>query len=126
MRYPEIGDKFYWKNIDGEIVEETCVDIEYDDFYLEYIYYTYTEENYREFVGESDLIDPDSEEVRNYIMNNQDSILNDPDSEEVRNYIMNNQDSILKNEKILEAIHEKLRNHFGEQMTKHIIDVLIN
>ena len=31
MKYPKVGEKFYWKTKEGEIIESTCFKIEKED-----------------------------------------------------------------------------------------------
>ena len=68
MKYPKVGEKFYWKNQDGEIFEDTCLKIEADDIpTLETMFFTsLTENGGGSFITESDIIDSNSIEVKEY------------------------------------------------------------
>ena len=68
MKYPKVGEKFYWKTQEGEIVESTCFKIgEEDNLDLETMFYTYVSPNGGGcFVTESDIIDSNSDEVKKF------------------------------------------------------------
>ena len=66
MKYPEVGDKFYYKNCYGELIQKTCVRIEKKEG-VETMYFTCWDENGGLFVSESSILDPDSEEVKELI-----------------------------------------------------------
>ena len=68
MKYPKVGEKFYWKDQEGNISEETCLKIEYEDeLDLETIFYTYiTPNGGGSFITEEDILDPDSDEVKKF------------------------------------------------------------
>lgn len=67
MKYPKVGDKFYWKTEDGEIVEDVCQKIESNEG-CETLYFTYISPNGGgEFLAESDILDPYSKEVKEFI-----------------------------------------------------------
>lgn len=69
MKYPKVGDKFYWKTEDGEIVEDVCQKIESNEG-CETLYFTYISPNGGgEFLAESDILDPYSKEVKEFIKN---------------------------------------------------------
>jgi len=68
MKLPKVGEKFYWKDFDDVIYEETCLKIEEEDNSdLETMFFTYVTENGGgEFITEEDILDPDSDEVKNF------------------------------------------------------------
>ena len=68
IRYPKVGETFYWIDEEGDIHEETCMKIFEDPKgQIETIYYTYVSENGGGiFINEEDIVDPDSEEVEEY------------------------------------------------------------
>ena len=69
IKYPNIGDIFYWKDNDGYIHEEVCMKIEGEDIdTLETMFYTYISKNDGGgcFVTESDIIDFNSKEVTEF------------------------------------------------------------
>ena len=68
MIYPKVGEKFYWKNQDGEIFEDTCLKIEADDIpTLETMFFiSLTENGGGCFITESDIIDSNSDEVKKF------------------------------------------------------------
>ena len=68
MKLPKVGEKFYWKDLDDVIYEEICLKIEEEDNSdLETMFFTYVTENGGgEFITEEDILDPDSDEVKNF------------------------------------------------------------
>ena len=68
IKYPKIGDIFYWKDNDGDVHEAVCMKIEGEDIdTLETMFYTYISKNGGGcFVTESDIIDSNSEEVEEF------------------------------------------------------------
>lgn len=68
IRYPKVGETFYWIDEDGDIHEATCMKIKEDpEGLIETIYYTYISENGSgTFIGEEDIVDANSEEVVEY------------------------------------------------------------
>ena len=68
MKYPKVGEKFYWKDQEGNISEETCLKIEGDDIpTLETMFFiSLTKNGGGCFVTESDILNPNSEEVINF------------------------------------------------------------
>lgn len=71
MRYPKIGEKFYWLDEDNNIHELICLDIEYNnDPDIETIYCDWISDNGNSlsFISEYDIIDPDSDEVKKFVM----------------------------------------------------------
>ena len=65
MKYPKVGEKFYWKTQEGEIVESTCFKIEEEDNPdLETMFFISISKNGGGcFVTESDIVDSNSKEV---------------------------------------------------------------
>ena len=68
MKLPKVGEKFYWKDLDGIIHEEICLKIEEEDNPdLETMFFTYiTENGSGEFVSEEAILDSDSDEVKDF------------------------------------------------------------
>ena len=68
MIYPKVGEKFYWKDLDNVIYEETCLKIEEEDNPdLETMFFTeITKNGGGVFVTESDILNPNSKEVKNF------------------------------------------------------------
>ena len=68
IRYPKVGETFYWIDEEGDIHEETCMKIFEDpEGQIETIYYTYVSENGGgTFISEEDIVDANSEEVEEY------------------------------------------------------------
>ena len=66
--YPKIGEKFYWKGINGDIYEEICMKIEQkDNPYVETMYFTYISPNGGgTFVTEDCIVDPMSIDIVKY------------------------------------------------------------
>jgi hypothetical protein len=72
MIYPKIGDIFYWKDCDNNIVESKCVDIDfYDDPNIATNYFIKgTKYVGGLFVDEDSIIDPNSQEVIDFKIKN--------------------------------------------------------
>ena len=68
MKFPKVGEKFYWKTQEGEIVESTCFKIEEEDNPdLETMFFTSISKNGGgTFITESDILNPLSEEVQKF------------------------------------------------------------
>ncbi len=61
--YPKVGDKFYWKSIEGEIMESVCKHIEKNEGVVP-MYFTSWDEHGGGFINEINILDPDSDEVK--------------------------------------------------------------
>lgn len=108
MKYPKVGEKFYWKNLDGEIFEDTCLKIEAEDIpTLETEFFM----SCSCFVTESNILDPNSDEVKNFKKEQVQKKI-----KEVINYL--NQDEVRK---ILMA---KLINEYNWLEANKILDIL--
>lgn len=68
MKYPKVGEKFYWKDLDGIIHEEICLKIEEEDNPdLETMFFISISKNGGgTFITESDIIDSNSDEVKKF------------------------------------------------------------
>ena len=68
IKYPKVGEKFYWKDQEGNIFEDTCLKIEAEDFQtLETMFFIKLTKNGDGcFVTESDIADPNSDEVKKF------------------------------------------------------------
>lgn len=66
MKYPKVGDKFYWMSMDGELVESTCVHIERKPGIVPQ-YFTSWDEGGGLFINETSILDPESDEVKELI-----------------------------------------------------------
>lgn len=115
MKYPKVGEKFYWKNQDGEIFEDTCLKIEADDIpTLETMFFiSLTENGGGCFITESDIIDSNSDEVKKFKKEQAEKKV-----KEVIDYL--NQDDVRK---ILMA---KLINEYDWLEANKILDILSN
>jgi len=115
MKYPKVGERFYWKNQDGEIFEDTCLKIEGDDIpTLETMFFIFlTENGGGGFVSESDIIDSNSIEVINFKKEQAEKKV-----KEIIDYL--NQKEVRK---ILMA---KLINEYGWLEADKILDILSN
>lgn len=69
MKYPKVGEKFYWIDFENVVHEETCFKIEEENNPdLETMYFTYVNSNGGgAFITESDVLDPNSKEVQDFI-----------------------------------------------------------
>jgi len=115
MKYPKVGEKFYWKNQDGEIFEDICLKIEADDIpTLETMFFiSLTENGGGCFITESDIIDSNSIEVKKFKKEQAEKKV-----KEVIDYL--NQEDIRK---ILMA---KLINEYDWLEANKILDILSN
>ena len=68
MKLPKVGEKFYWKDIDNVIYEDICLKIEGEDIStLETMFFiSLTKNGGGCFVTESDIVDSNSDEVKNF------------------------------------------------------------
>ena len=106
------GDKIYWKTMDGNIKEDTCISIEEDpEGQIEPMYFTYVSQNGGgTFVTESDLLDPESQEVKLFKINNIDK--------KIKNFF---------DDEMRDEIFGRLRDcDFDYETTKTILNVIIN
>ena len=65
MKYPKVGDKFHWKDCNGEIFESYCKKVDKDpngQIMTNYFIYL-TPNGGGNFVVEEDILDPESKEV---------------------------------------------------------------
>lgn len=115
MKYPEVGEIFYWKNSDGEIFEDTCLKIEGEDVStLETMFFIELSKNGGGcFVCESRILDPNSEEVKNFKQEQAKKKI-----KEVINYI--NED------KVYGILFNKLIKHYNWEESTNILNILTN
>lgn len=68
MKLPKVGEKFYWKDLDNVIYEDTCLKIEGEDKPdLETMFFiSLTKNGGGAFVSEEDILDLNSDEVKNF------------------------------------------------------------
>ena len=68
MKLPKVGENFYWKDLDDVIYEDTCLKIEGEDIStLKTMFFiSLTKNGGGCFVTESDIIDSNSDEVKNF------------------------------------------------------------
>lgn len=64
--YPKVGDKFYYKAQNGEIVERICKHIE-ERKGIEIMFFTSWDEGGGCFVNESSILNPNSKKVKNFL-----------------------------------------------------------
>ena len=115
MIYPKVGEKFYWKNQDGEIFEDTCLKIEADDIpTLETMFFiSLTENGGGCFITESDIIDSNSDEVKKFKKEQAEKKV-----KEVIDY--------LNNEEVRKILMAKLINEYDWLEANKILDILSN
>ena len=108
MKLPKVGEKFYWKDFDNIIHEEICLKIEEEDNPdLETMFFTYVTENGGgEFITEEDILDPDSDEVKNF------------QSEVIQKNLKDNQ------EKVKKILIEKLTKEYDWNEANRILNIL--
>ena len=112
--YPEVGEKFYWKDCDGEMHDDICLKIEKDpDGNVETNYFTYIDENGGGiFVNESALVNPLDMAIRVYEEKKAKSKV-----KEISQY--------LSQEEVRSILYSKLRkNWYDEDTASHILDIL--
>ena len=114
MKLPKVGEKFYWKDLDGIIHEEICFKIEEEDNSdLETMFFTYVTENGGgEFVTEEDILDPDSDEVKKFKKEQAEKKV-----KEISDY--------LNQEEVRKILMAKLINEYDWLEANKILDILI-
>ena len=114
MKFPEVGEKFYWKNLDGEIFEDTCLKIEGKDIpTLETMFFIKLSKNGGGcFVTESDIIDSNSDEVKKFKKEHAEKKI-----KEVIDY--------LNQEEVRKILMAKLINEYDWLEADKILDILI-
>ena len=115
MKYPKVGEKFYWKTQEGEIVESTCFRIEEEDnLDLETMFFTHISKNGGGcFVTESDIIDSNSDEVKKFKKEHAEKKV-----KEVIDY--------LNQEEVRKILMAKLINEYDWLEANKILDILSN
>lgn len=113
MKLPKVGEKFYWKDLDGIIHEEICFKIEEEDNSdLETMFFTYVTENGGgEFVTEEDILDPDSDEVKKF-------------KEEVIQKNLKDINDYINQEKVKNILIEKLTKEYDWNEAHRILNIL--
>ena len=113
MKLPKVGEKFYWKDLDGIIHEEICLKIEEEDNPdLETMFFTYVTENGGgEFIGEEDILDPDSDEVKKF-------------EEEVIQKNLKDINDYINQEKVKKILIEKLTKEYDWLEAHRILNIL--
>lgn len=116
MKYPKIGEKFYWEGIDGEVYEDICMKIEQkDNPDVETIYFTYISSNGGgTFITEDCLISSSSDKVKKY------------KEKKAKEKIKEISDYISQNE-VKQILFEKLIKHaFTNNEANKILNILSN
>lgn len=115
IKYPNVGDVFYWKDNDGDIHEEICMKIDGEDVdTLETMFYTYISSNGGGcFITESDIIDSNSKEVAEF-------------KKEKYKKKINELVNMLNDETFHIMLYSALRKNYNEDTSSEIIDVLSN
>lgn len=116
MKLPKVGENFYWKDLDGIIHEEICLKIEEEDNSdLETMFFTHITKNGGGcFVTESDIIDSNSDEVKNF------------KKEQAKNKVKEISDYLLQKE-VQDYLYEKLCNSIlTPKDAKKILNILSN
>ena len=114
MKYPKVGEKFYWKTQEGEIIESTCFKIEAEDNpYLETMFFTSVLKNGGgTFITESDIIDSNSDEVKKFKKEQAEKKV-----KEIIDY--------LNQEEVRKILMAKLINEYDWLEADKILDILI-
>jgi hypothetical protein len=113
MKYPKVGEKFYWKNKDGKIFEDICLKIEAEDIpTLETMFFIFlTENGGGSFVSESNIIDSNSIEVINF------------KKEQLKKKLKEISDYISQKE-VYNILLDKLNKNGFEEVATSILDIL--
>lgn len=115
MKYPKVGEKFYWKTQEGEIVESTCFKIEEEDnLDLETMFFISISKNGGGcFITESDIIDSNSDEVKKF--------KKEQAAKKVKEVI-----DYLNQEEVRKILMAKLINEYDWLEAEKILDILSN
>ena len=115
IKFPKVGDIFYWKDEDNNIHEEICMKIDGEDVdTLETMFYTYISENGSGcFVTESDIVDSNSKEVIEFKKRQAKQKVN-----EIIEY--------LSQEEIHTMVYSALRKSYNEDDASNILEILTN
>ena len=115
MKYPKVGEKFYWKTQEGEIIENTCFKIEEEDNPdLETMFFISISKNGGGcFVTESDIIGSNSDEVKKFKKEQAEKKV-----KEVIDY--------LNQEEVRKILMAKLINEYDWLEANKILDILSN
>lgn len=115
IKFPKVGDIFYWEDGDNNIHEAICMKIEGEDIdTLETMFFTYISENgggY--FVTESDIVDSNSKEVIEFKKKQAKQKVN-----EIIQY--------LSQEEIHTIVYSALRKSYSEDDASNILETLID
>ena len=114
IKYPKVGEKFYWKDQEGNISEDTCLKIEGDDIQtLETMFFIELTKNGGGcFVTESDIIDSNSDEVKKFKKEQTEKKV-----KEVIDY--------LNQEEVRKILMAKLINEYDWLEANKILDILL-
>ena len=115
MKYPKVGQKFYWKDQDGNISEDICLKIEGKNIpTLETMFFTHiTENGGGYFVSESSIVDSNSKEVKNFKKEQTEKKI-----KEISNYI--------SQKDVRDILYKKLRTNWSVIDTNRILNLLSN
>ena len=115
IKFPKVGDIFYWEDEDNNIHEAICMKIEGEDIdTLETMFFTYISENGGGcFVTESDIVDSNSEKVIEFKKKQAKQKVN-----EIIQY--------LSQEEIHTIVYSALRKSYSEDDTSNILETLID
>lgn len=113
-KYPEVGDKFYWKDLEGNINEDICYKIEGEDAdTLETMFFISIYENGGSFITESAIVDSNSKEVIEFKKRQTKQKVN-----EIIEY--------LSQEEIHTIVYSALRKSYNADDASNILEILTN
>lgn len=113
MKYPKVGEKFYWKDENGEISESTCLKIN-KEIGIEPMYFiSLTKNGGGAFVNKSEILNPDSYEIKEFKKE-----LAEKKVKEVIDY--------LNQEEVRRILMAKLINEYDWLEANKILDILSN
>lgn len=116
IKFPKVGDKFYWKDDDHNIHEATCMKIEGEDVdTLETMFFIYISPKNGGgcFVTESDIVDSNSNEVIEFKKRQAKQKIN-----EIIEY--------LSQEEIHNMVYSAIRKSYNEDDASDILETLTN
>ena len=113
MKYPKVGEKFYWKDENGEISESTCLKIN-KEIGIEPMYFiSLTKNGGGAFVNKSEILNPDSYEIKEFKKE-----LAKDKIKEIIDYI--------SQQEVYDALLNKLTKEYDWNEANNILNILIH
>ena len=113
MKYPKVGEKFYWKDENGEISESTCLKIN-KEIGIEPMYFiSLTKNGGGAFVNKSEILNPNSYEIKEFKKE-----LAEDKIKEIIDYI--------SQQEVYNILLDKLNKNGFEEVATSILNILIH